>query len=29
VAAIQRDLAAAVRADGFGGVAEATGADHR
>jgi dihydroorotate dehydrogenase len=29
VTAIQRDLAAALRADGFRGVAEATGADHR
>jgi dihydroorotate dehydrogenase len=29
VADIKRDLAAALRADGFRGVAEATGADHR
>ena len=29
VAAIKRDLAAALRADGFRSVAEATGADHR
>jgi dihydroorotate dehydrogenase len=29
VAAIKRDLAAALREDGFGSVAEATGADHR
>ena len=29
VTAIKRDLAAALHADGFRGVAEATGADHR